>query len=40
MCSGYESLKMLIVLDIGWFLMSHDSNNMSLDDIETIASHN
>ena len=40
MCSDTESLKMLIVLHTCLFLMSYDSSNMSLDDIETFVSHN
>ena len=37
MCSDTERLEMLIVLHICLFLMSHDSSNMSLGDIETIV---
>lgn len=40
MCSYTERLERLIVLHIFSFLMSHDSRNMSLGDIEAIVSYN
>ena len=40
MCSDTERLRMLNVLYICLFLMSYDSSNMSLGNIETIASYN
>ena len=40
MCSDTECLEVLIVLHICSFLMSNDSGNMSLGDIETIVSYN
>ena len=40
MCSYTERLERLIVLHICSFLMSHDSRNMSLGDIEAIVSYN
>ena len=40
MCSDTECLEVLIVLHICSFLMSNDSGNMSLGDIETILSYN
>ena len=40
MCSDIERLEMLIVLYMCSFLMSYDSRDMSLGDIETIVSYN
>ena len=40
MCSDTERLKMLIVFHVCSFVMSYDSSNRSLSDIETIVSYN
>ena len=40
MCSNTERLEMLIVLIVCLFLVSYDTSNMNLGDIETIVSYN
>ena len=40
MCSDNKCLEILIILDICLFLMSNDSSDTSLGDIEAIVSNN